>query len=112
MQASFIPYLFILCINLMLPAAMAQDIGTSETSTDMKHEERAEFREKMRLRMEQVRAEKREQSSNKESRINSDNKETHSTYGKGFNSRLNDHSDSRPERPRFERFNRGERGRP
>ena len=108
------PLLF-LCLSLMLPAALAQQIDAPSKAQrqGMSYEEYTDFREKMRLRMEKMRADHRNQSAETDPHPHAE-KEKHDerAYGKGFDSRNrdNDRPDTaRPDRPRVERFNRHDR---
>jgi hypothetical protein len=120
MRISALSYL-LLCASLSAPLAWAQDIAVPnrEQRQGMSYKEYSDFREKMRLRMEKMRADERNPPSAENKRTQEEQKQTDSerTYGKGYDSRSHnidrpDTADRRPERPRVERFNRIERMRP
>lgn len=121
MRISTVSILLLLCVSLAAPLARAQDIAVPnrEQRQGMSYEEYTDFREKMRLRMEKMRAEKRNlpPAENKRPQEEQKQADTERAYGKGYDSRSRnidrpDIADRRPERPRVERFNRAERMRP
>lgn len=119
MKTSKRSFLLLLCIHLFAPAAIAQSNPGAEKDAHpgMHTQEQADFREKMRLRMEKMRAEKHKYGDRTQD-DKDDGDQSGSTYGQGFDSRnhSNDRPDAasarRPERPRIERFNHVERARP
>lgn len=120
MRISALTYL-LLCAGLSAPLTWAENIAAPDRQQrqGMSYEEYTDFREKMRLRMERMRADERNPPSAENKRPQEEQKEADSerTYGKGYDSRSHnidrpDIADRRPERPRVERFNRVERMRP
>ena len=115
MRTSTLSYL-LLCAGLSAPLAWAENIAApdKEQRQGMSLEEYTDFREKMRLRMEKMRADEGNPLSAENKRQQEEQKQADSerTYGKGYDSRSHnidrsDTADRRPERP-----NRGERMRP
>lgn len=112
---------FLLCMSLLVPAAMAEtfSVPDKERRQGMSYEEYSSYREKMRKRMEGNKLPAAEQKQPSESSRFAPEKieKSGSTYGQGYQSRnaTDDRPDmaaiNRPERPRFERFNRGDMGR-
>lgn len=110
-----------LCMSLLVPAAMAETISVpdKERRQGMSYEEYSGYREKMRKRMEEHKLPAAEHKQPPEFTPYSPEKieKPGSTYGQGYQSRspAEDRPDTaviiRPERPRFERFNRGDMGR-
>jgi hypothetical protein len=118
MQNSILRFYFVLSLSLYIPAAIAEDISIPEKNhrQGMSYEEYANFREKMRLRMEKNHAENPEHSPASANRKpEPEGKQVReSTYGQGYHARqlTEDRPESgaekRPDRPHIERFNRGD----
>ncbi|MGV8935135.1 MAG: hypothetical protein ACOH1I_10950 [Gallionellaceae bacterium] len=108
---------FAIGISLLAPFAHAQDLNFPDKihRKGMSYEEYSVLREKMRMRMEQLRTQnnnlKQEHQNHPDYQAERSNPD--SAYGKGYQSRkkpeirTDNNADSRPERPHAERFNRG-----
>jgi hypothetical protein len=114
LKAPVLTFLLFICFSFLSTVAFAQSTPAHDNQNrpNMRTQENSDFREKMRLRMEEIRAEKYQH----DDKDNSDKAD--SSYGRGFDSRnrVNDipdgASERRPEHPRMERPNRIDRGRP
>lgn len=114
MQISNFAFLPVLCMGLLVSAAMAEELAVpdKEHRQGMSYEEYSHYREKMRKHMEKMHPEERMQAPEQTGKIN-----PNSAYGQGYRSRerTEDRPDigsgSRPEHPRAERFDRGSMGR-
>jgi hypothetical protein len=104
-----------LCMYLFVPFAMAENITVpdKEQLKGMSYEEYSQYREKMRLHLENPRPKghKSTQESTNPGFDQPEQPRTDSSYGRGYHSRNDDdtRSESRrkADRPRFERLNRG-----
>ena len=107
----------VLCMNLFVPAAMAEDIFFPDQAQrqGMSYEEYSHYREQMRKHMESMHSgmhqQTREPAELPPEQLEKPNR--NSAYGQGYRLRNSAEdkpdpaTDSKPERPRMERFNRG-----
>ena len=113
----------VLCFGMLARVGMAQEalVPDKDFREGMNKEEFLEFREKMRMRMEKAHANENKPAHDVgldliDRPVNQkDDEHPGSTYGRGFDSRMNKEekpdtaTGMRPDHPRFERFNRGDR---
>jgi nitrate reductase cytochrome c-type subunit len=109
MQKKYFALHTLLCMCLLAPAVQAQEFSPPdrEHRQGMSYEEYANFREKMRLRMEKNHADQRK--AEQEEAAPPAREHSPSNYGQGYQARQ--HAAERPE-PRSERPERGHFERP
>lgn len=120
MQISNIIFRLLLCMSLFVSAANAESISVPDNNQrqGMSYEEYSNYREKMRMQMENKRPEDMQQKQAPANPSTSQiEKPAHdSTYGKGYHSRNQPEgrpdtgSGNRPDHSRGERPNRGDSG--
>jgi len=113
MQVSNFAFVPVLCMGLLVSAAMAEELAVpdKEHRQGMSYEEYSNYREKMRKHMEGMHPEQRKQMQDFPSRPpeQTEKLNPNSAYGQGYHSR--ERAEDRPDHPRGDRFDRGGMGR-